>query len=82
MKKDVFQRLLERAKQLEEEFGDLEKFAIISTNCNEKHTMKMKEDFSSEYKDMSAVYQELSDLELADLLDFQNFIGRFDGEFS
>ncbi|MDE6583401.1 MAG: hypothetical protein K2K31_01965 [Clostridia bacterium] len=82
MEKDVFKALLEKAKKIEEEFGELENFAKITTNCNEKHRMKMKEDFSSEYKDMSAVYQELYDLELADLLDFQNFIGRFDGEFS
>lgn len=82
MEEYVFQELLERAKKLEKEFGSLENFAKISTNCNEEHRMKMKEDFSSEYSDMSAVYQELLALELADLLDFQNFIGRFDGEFS
>lgn len=81
MNKNVFQEMLERAEKLEEEFGNLEKYAKVSTIGEEKHRMKMKEDFSSDYADMSAVYQELLDLEFADLLDFQNFNGRFDGEF-
>ncbi len=82
MEKYVFTDLLDKVEKIEEKYGSLENFAKISTNCSEKHTMKMKEDFSSKYNDMSVVYQELYDLELADLFDFQNFIGRFDGEFS
>ncbi len=82
MNKNVFHEMLEKAEKLEKEYGSLERYAKVSTITSEKHKMKMKEELSSSYADMSEIYQELLDLEFADLLDFQNFNGRFDGEFN
>lgn len=43
--------------------------------------MRMKEAYSSFAPEMKQVYQELSDLELADLVDFKIFVGEFDGKY-
>lgn len=80
MCEDVFRKLDERAKEIEKR-QTLEEFAIHSTNLDEKHTLKIEDNYSSIYKKMGKVYQGLSDLELADLLDYDNLVGRFDGEF-
>jgi len=80
MERDVFRQTLMRIKQIEQDQG-LENFLIASTNFEEKHSMRMKEDYISFSKQMSGVYQDLSELELADLFDEQKFVGGFDGEF-
>lgn len=82
MEQNVFHELEKRVEEIEKEYGSLENFVVNSTITDEKHRMRMEEQNLSTYKEMSLVYQSLSDLELADLFDFQKLAGSFDGEFS
>ena len=81
MDKNAFWKLKKRAEELERQYGSLEEFAIQSTLGEKHHRMRMEEDYASNCPELLQVYQELSDLELAELLDEQN-LGGFDGEFS
>ncbi len=82
MNKNVFKKVLAKAEKIEQEFGSLENFVINTTIGHSKHRMRMEEEYSSNLHQLEKVYQGLNDLELADLVDYQNLIGRFDGEFS
>ncbi len=82
MKENVFLELEKRVEKIEKEYGSLENFVVNSTITDEKHRMRMEGVNPSLYKEMSLVYQDLFDLELADLFDFQKLAGSFDGEFS
>ncbi len=79
MDKNVYRKSLKRIKKLEKQHGNLENYAKVSTNFDDKHRLKIEEDYSSIYQEMTQVYNEFSDMELADLLDYQNLVGRFDG---
>lgn len=70
MKKSVFRNVLKRVKSIEENWGNLENFVLFSTFGTEKHTLKMREDFLLE-EGLEKVYENLLDLEQADLFDFQ-----------
>ncbi len=82
MDKNVFHQLEKRLKEIEENYGSLENFVVQTTIWGDQHRMRMEEQNSSVYDEMKQVYQELSDLELADLLDFQKKLGEENGEFS
>lgn len=79
MKANVFDKILNRIKEIEQT-QSLENFVLNTTFGTDKHKMKLKEDSFS--PQLRAVYQELDDLELADLVDEQKFVGEFDGKFS
>ncbi len=84
----AYKKLVEKAEGLEKKFGSLENFAI-STNFEDLHTMKMREELSAQYGkftlhpffDDKILRKEFLELELADLCDLQKFDGEFDGEF-
>lgn len=84
----AYKKLAEKAVILERQFEGLENFAI-STNFEDLHTMKMREELSAQYGkftfdpffDNKILKKELEELELADLCDLQKFDGEFDGEF-
>ncbi len=80
MKKSVFRGTLKRVKSIEESWGTLEEFVVFSTFGTEKHTLKMEEDFSA-FEGLEKVYESLSDLEQADLLDFEKKCEEY-GKFS
>lgn len=73
---EAYKKMLKKVQKIEREQGSLEEFIIASTNFSAEHKMRM-EDFSSDWLDKTSA--ELSSLELADLIDFQNN-GRFNGE--
>ncbi len=75
---EEYRQILERVERIEREYGSFENFVVRSTFFDDVHRMKMKE--TSFGPEMRAVYQDLVDLELADLMDNQKVIGRFDGE--
>ncbi len=79
MEKNVYRRQMKRIKKIEKAHGSLENYAKSSTNLDEKHRLRIDEDYSSVYQEMASVYDEFSDMERADLLDYQNIVGRFDG---
>lgn len=81
MNKGVFRQLSKNIEKIEKQFGSLENFVVTSTNLNEKHKMKIEEDYSSTFQELWPVYQDLSELERVDLLDYHKFVGRFDGKF-
>lgn len=79
MKANVFRAILSRVEQIEQT-QSLENFVLNTTFGTDKHKMKVKEySFASQ---LGEVYQDLTDLELADLVDEQKFVGEFDGKFS
>ena len=80
MEEKVFRSTLEKVENIEKEFGTLENYAKKSTNLDEKHRLKIEDDYSSIFQDLTQVYDDLRELELADLFDFQNLYGRFDGD--
>ena len=75
MKKE-YQELLEKVKKIEEEYGSLENFAILSTCKEVKHKLRIGRSV-----DLESVYEELSDLEYADLIDYQNLKGEYGERF-
>jgi hypothetical protein len=82
MEEKVFRSLTKKVKKIEKEHGSLENFVVNTTIWDEGHKLKLEDDFSSIVQQMQQVYQDISALELADLVDYQNFVGRFDGKFS
>lgn len=82
MNKNVFHQLKKKLIEIEEKYGSLENFVVQTTISGDEHRMRMEGQDSSVYEEMEQVYQELFDLELADLLDFQKTIGEENGEFS
>lgn len=82
MEENVFRQIEKRVEDIEKKYGSLERYVIETTIFGEDHTMRMEEEYYSFYKENWQVYQELADLELADLLDFQKLAGLIDGEFS
>lgn len=82
MDKNVFRALEKRCAEIEKDYGSLENFVINSTFAGEKHRMRMEESFFSANQTLLQVYQELSALEFADLVDYKNLAGLFDGEYS
>ncbi len=70
MKKNVFRNTEKRVKKIEESWTNLEDFVIFSTFGTEKHTMKIEEENFSDSR-LKAAYENLRDLEYADLVDFQ-----------
>lgn len=71
-----YQELLEKVKKIEKEYGSLENFAILSTCENVKHKLRIGRSV-----DLESVYEELSDLEYADLIDYQNLKGEYGERF-
>ncbi|MBE7075911.1 MAG: hypothetical protein E7375_02430 [Clostridiales bacterium] len=80
MQEYVYRQLLKKVEEIERK-KPLQTYILETTKVEDKHRLRM-EDYSSSHKVLEHVYQELFDLELADLIDYQNFVGRFDGEFS
>ena len=79
MEKNVYRKLLNKVKNIEAQ-QSLENFVKNSTNFDDEHRLRIEEDYSSTFQEMSQVYENLRELELADLLDFQKIYGRFDGD--
>ncbi len=71
-----YQELLEKVKKIEEEYGSLENFAILSTCKEVKHKLRIGRKI-----DLEGVYKDLSDLEYADLIDYQNLKGEYGERF-
>ena len=84
----AYKKIVEKADALERDFGSLENFAI-STNFDDLHRMKMREELLAQYGNFTShpffddiiLRKELLALELADLCDLQKSDGEFDGEF-
>jgi len=81
MQENVYRKLEKSVAKIEKKYQSLEEFVKATTNLDDGHKMKMREDISLVFQELEQVYQQLSDLELADLVDFKN-LGRFDGEYS
>ncbi len=81
MDKSVFDDQIERVKNIERNFGNFEDYVLLSTFGARKHRLIVEEAYANSCHEMKQVYQDLHPLELADLYDAQNMIGRFDGEF-
>ncbi len=77
---ELYGELLKRVEQIEKAFGSLEEYVLLTTFEGDEHRMKMEEAYAKSAEEMTQVYQDLSVLELADLFDAQNLIGRFDGD--
>ncbi len=73
MRKSVFRKVENKVTRLEKEYGSLENFFIQQKGC-EKHTLRMEEAYASFAPTMRKVYQDLSPLETADLLDLKLFL--------
>ncbi len=71
MKKSAFRPLMKRVEKIERNWESLEEFVLFSTFGMQAHTMKMRENFLYD-ESLLKVYDDLSDLERCDLLDFQN----------
>ncbi len=75
-----FRQILKKVEQIEKSHGDFVDFIVRSTIDGEKHMMRMEEDYASFALELGEVYQDLSDLEKADLEDFDKFIRKENGE--
>lgn len=69
--KEEFAKLEEKAKQIEKQFSTVENYAIQTTNCCDKHTLRMERQMFFQWQEMEKIYQQLEDLQFVDLLDFQ-----------
>ncbi len=68
---EEYKKLEEKAKTIEKKFGSVENFAIQTTNCIDKHTLRIERQMFFQWQDMEKIYQQLEDLQFVDLLDFQ-----------
>ena len=75
-----FFEVLSKVEEIEKKYGSLENFVILSTYPSKKHKLKLEEKYSLNIKELSAVYEDLKDLETVDLLDYKNLFGRINGE--
>ena len=71
MKKNVFLKMLKKVKLIEKSWQSLEDFVVFSTFGTEKHTMKIEEDILP-FAGLEKAYENLHELEYADLVDFGN----------
>ncbi len=71
MEEKNFRQMMKKVQQIERQ-QSLESFVLASTNLQRVHTLKMREEYSSFAPQSAEVYQELSALELADLVDLKN----------
>lgn len=78
MNKNIYSKTMQKVEKIEKEFGSLEDFVILSTMDKSTHRMIVED---ATFDEMGAVYQDLSDLEIADLLDYQNLMGSKYGEY-
>lgn len=78
MDKIIYSKTMQKVEKIEKEFGSLEDFVILSTMDKSTHRMIVED---ATFDEMGAVYQDLSDLEIADLLDYQNLMGSKYGEY-
>ncbi|MBQ7327460.1 MAG: hypothetical protein IJX00_00650 [Clostridia bacterium] len=69
--KEEFAKLEEKAKQIEKQFGTVENYAIQTTNCIDRHTLRIERQMFFRWHNMEKIYQQLEDLQFVDLLDFQ-----------
>lgn len=79
MEKDVYQGLIDRVEEIEKRYLSIEDFVKSTTNFEDKHRLRI-EDISSHIQELQEIYDEFSELEIAELLDYQNLYGRFDGD--
>ena len=79
MEENVYRLLLERVELLEKKHGSLENFVKSTTNLNDEHRLRIEE--ICDFNNLQVAYEELRELEIADLLDYQNLYGRFDGDY-
>lgn len=68
--------LLKKVDKIEKEYGSVKNFAILSTCKEVKHKLRI-----GRSADLEGVYEDLSDLEYADLIDFQNLEGEYGERF-
>lgn len=80
MQEKEYKKLEKRIREIETKYESLENYVLRTTNIDDKHKMRMKEYYSFIFSEIEEVYRDLSDLEFADLLDFENIIGRSDGK--
>ena len=78
MNKNIYSKTMQKVEKIEKEFGSLEDFVILSTMDKSTHRMIVED---ATFDEMGSVYQDLSDLEIADLLDYQNLMGSKYGEY-
>ena len=64
-------KLEKDAKKIEKKWRSVENFVITTTFDRTKHTMRMEEDSFSD-DNLLKVYEDLEELEIADLSDYQN----------
>lgn len=76
MDKNIYSKTMQKVEKIEKEFGSLEDFVILSTMDKSTHRMIVEA-----FDEMGSVYQDLSELEIADLLDYQNLMGSKYGEY-
>ena len=73
----MYKTIEKKVRKIEKEFGSLENFVVSTTISSANHKLKMKGAFQG----LDKIYDDLKDLEKADLCDFKNFLSEEDGEF-
>lgn len=78
MEENVYRSMMKRVSNVEKKHESLENFVKKTTNLNDEHRLRIEgvEDF----EELKPIYDDLTELEIADLLDYQNLYGRFDGD--
>ena len=67
-----YKLLQTKVEKIEKEYGSLKKYVVLSTCQDERHKMRI-----GKAVDLSRVYEDLKDLEEADLIDYQNLKGEY-----
>ena len=75
-----YDEILSKVEKIEENGQSLKDFVVQSTCGDKRHKMILEEDYAS-IGELSAIYEDMHELERADLYDYQNIIGRYDREF-
>ena len=78
MATNPYKQMLKKIKNIEKNGQSLKDFVVKSTCGDVKHKMNNEQDYLAQ--DMRDVYEDVRPLEVADLYDYQNLIGRYDGK--
>ena len=78
MATNPYKQMLKKIKNIKKNGQSLKDFVVKSTCGDVKHKMNNEQDYLAQ--DMRDVYEDVRPLEVADLYDYQNLMGRYDGK--
>ncbi len=79
MMTNPYDEIMKKVEKIEENGQTLKDFVVRSTCGKVEHKMNNEEDYEN-IGALNGIYEDMKPFEIADLTDYQNLIGRYDGK--